>query len=33
MVLDELLKIEQQLYKNNPDATVSDDYSMLEKHA
>ena len=35
MVLDELLKIEQQLYKNNPDKTVSDDYfgagkNMLE---
>lgn len=32
MVLDELLKIEQQLYKNNPDATVSDDYFNAGKN-
>jgi hypothetical protein len=32
MVLDELLKIEQQLYKNNPDTTVSDDYFSAGKN-
>ena len=32
MVLDELLKIEQQLYKNNPDTTVSDDYFEAGKN-